>query len=322
MSDASSPNIVVINQGSSGPTPRRASSLALESIVEENHGASSTSTDGDIQSIELIDEDAEQQEEEEEEEEEQPQRPPRPSKRLSFAPDPVTYRSSRMDYIRSSRKGSGSGGSSHDDDSEEPADEHELEPSPRDSAPTKRTSTATASEGGGKMMSAVKRLTSGWTSSHIALHPSQNSSTSPAPSEFTNSDRASARRAGRGRTTLFSRGSTNFSAASSTADGDGALYDVHPTREHPCIKQAHYDALRSFVRGRGWRYTCYGFIFIMLFGSQIQELWLPKSWDTACDAVFTSSIVFLSLDIVFQSIVGESNNIVCSVYIYVGDALI
>lgn len=60
----------------------------------------------------------------------------------------------------------------------------------------------------------------------------------------------------------------------------------------------------------------------MLFGSQIQELWLPKSWDTACDAVFTSSIVFLSLDIVFQSIVGESNNIVCSVYIYVGDALI
>lgn len=306
MSDQPSPDIIVINQSSStAPSPRRASSLALESIVEENHGASSASTEGDTQSIELIDAEDEEQEKQQQQ---QQQRPPRPSKRLSFAPDPVTYRSARMDHIRSSHSGSSRGSSQ-----EEPPDEHE--PTRDKLAPRRSASTTTATAPEGKMMSAVKRFTAGWTSSNVALIPSQNSSTSPSPSEFTNSDRASTRR-GRGRTTLFTRGSTNFSVTSSTGDADGIFNEIHPMREHPCIKQAHYDALRNFIRTRVWRYTCYVFIFIMLFGSQIQELWLPKSWDMACDVVFTSSIVFLSLDIVFQSIVGEFH-ITIAWYIYI-----
>lgn len=77
------------------------------------------------------------------------------------------------------------------------------------------------------------------------------------------------------------------------------------TRENPCIKQSHYNAIRWLIGTRTWNYTCNVFIFIMLFGSQIQELWLPKSWDVTCDVVFTLSIVLLSLDVVFQSIVGE-----------------
>eukprot|EP00956_Cyclotella_meneghiniana_P004351 scaffold5312_cov71-Cyclotella_meneghiniana.AAC.5 len=243
MSDQPSPDIIVINQSSStAPSQRRASSLALESIVEENHGASSTSTEGDTQSIELID--AEDEEQEEEKQQQQQQRPPRPSKRLSFAPDPVTYRSARMDHIRSSHSGS-SGGSYQ----EEPPDEHE--PTRDKLAPRRSASTTTATAPEGKMMSAVKRFTS------------------PSPSEFTNSDRASTRR-GRGRTTLFTRGSTNFSVTSSTGDADGILNENHPMREHPCIKQAHYDALRNFIRTR------------------IQELWLPKSWDMACDVTHST----------------------------------
>eukprot|EP00956_Cyclotella_meneghiniana_P004657 scaffold5737_cov25-Cyclotella_meneghiniana.AAC.1 len=228
MSDQPSPDIIVINQSSStAHSTRRASSLALESIVEENHGASSTSTEGDTQSIELID----AEDEEQEEEKQQQQRPPRPSKRLSFAPDPVTYRSARMDHIRSSHSGS-SGGSSQ----EEPPDEHE--PTRDKLAPRRSASTTTATAPEGKMMSAVKRFTAGWTSSNVA-----------SPSEFTNSDRASTRR-GRGRTTLFTRGSTNFSVTSSTGDADGIFNEIHPMREHPCIKQAHYDALRNFIHTR------------------------------------------------------------------------
>ena len=170
MSDQPSPDIIVINQSSStAPSQRRASSLALESIVEENHGASSTSTEGDTQSIELIDAEDEEQEEEKQQ---QQQRPPRPSKRLSFAPDPVTYRSARMDHIRSSHSGS-SGGSSQ----EEPPDEHE--PTRDNSAPRRSASTTTATAPEGKMMSAVKRFTAGWTSSNVALISSTSPSTNP-----------------------------------------------------------------------------------------------------------------------------------------------
>jgi len=93
-------------------------------------------------------------------------------------------------------------------------------------------------------------------------------------------------------------------AGSTTLHDDSLLQPTHHRREHPCIPKSYYQALYQISHGRLWRYTCYMFIFLMLFGSQIQELWLPKSADVACDVVFTMAIVFLSLDSVVQSILG------------------
>lgn len=201
---------------------------------------------------------------------------PLPPKRLSFAPDPIHYRQARMQDIRTSRRGSSS----------------DEEPCVHGSPPGEST---------GGFLSVMRRLTSIFSSRALQ---SASDSNAPQLSDFSNSDRTSSRTR-RVRTTVFTRGSTTLSVASSVMDE--VQNEAINTRENPCIKRRYYNALRWLIQGRVWKYTCYIFIFVMLFGSQIQVLWLPKSWDVACDVVFTMSIVFLSLDIIFQSIVGESS---------------
>lgn len=197
----------------------------------------------------------------------------KPPKRLSFAPDPVQYRQARMAHVRTSRRG-------------ESSDEN------YDEIPEDNRSSNT-------FIAAVRRFTSVFHSSH---YPSASDSATPNVSECTTSDRSGRRRA---HATIFTRGSTTLSVASSTNDEVVVNEATNLTRENPCIKRSHYNAIKWMIDSRGWKYTCYLFIFIMLFGSQIQELWLPKAWDLGCDVVFTLSIVFLSLDVVFQSIVGK-----------------
>ncbi|KAL3785884.1 hypothetical protein HJC23_008772 [Cyclotella cryptica] len=144
----------------------------------------------------------------------------------------------------------------------------------------------------GGFVSAVRRVTSVFTANSAPYY---------SESELYASGSETTPRRGGGRTTIFSRGSTTLSMASS--DGDAALIESTILRDTTCLNLAQYNALRRLIAGRLWRYTCNFFIFVMIFGSQVQELWLPKSLDTTCDVVFTIAFVVLCFDIIFRSII-------------------
>jgi hypothetical protein len=144
------------------------------------------------------------------------------------------------------------------------------------------------------IMSAMRRLTSVFGASSMPLDTSNFASSSGVAE--------SRGRGRRTRTTIFTRGSATLSLASSEGLGD----DTNVLRDNTCLKQAHYNALRRLIEGRFWRYMCYTLVFIMIFGSQIQWLIIPKSWDLACDIIYSVAVVVLCFDIVFTSIIGES----------------
>jgi hypothetical protein len=229
---------------------------------------SNSSDNGSVHSIEIDNVGPDAVDPSQADEEENKNKPP---KRLSFAPDPIQYRQARMNFVRTNQ----------DPDNPEISNSNTF-------------------------VTVVKRFASYFTSSSNL--PSASDSATPnnvRSSEFTNSE--SNRRTRTQRTTIFTRGSTTFSVSSNDEinQENSNTHGIVAVRENPCIKQSHYNAIRWLIETKTWKYTAYIFIFIMLFGSQIQELWLPKSWDVVCDVVFTASIVFLSLDVVFQSIVGE-----------------
>ena len=49
-----------------------------------------------------------------------------------------------------------------------------------------------------------------------------------------------------------------------------------------------------------WYIVIWFMTFILLFGSAIQDLWVPKSADVAFDVLYTASLVILILDMIFH----------------------
>ena len=123
------------------------------------------------------------------------------------------------------------------------------------------------------------------------------------------SDHTPERRYGTGRTTFFIRDRDSIGNKSSmTSDGDysmdGTGFPTHTnSRKVCCLPDDYANAMRCIIYNQLWSSTTFFFTLVMLFGSQIQDLWLPKSWDAASDTVFTMAFVILSVDVIIRSIV-------------------
>lgn len=68
------------------------------------------------------------------------------------------------------------------------------------------------------------------------------------------------------------------------------------------LKKLHF-SLRNVIDHPAWLLLTFFCTFVLLFGSQIQDLWLPKSGDKAVDVIFTLAFITFSIDIIVRSIV-------------------
>eukprot|EP01082_Thalassiosira_pseudonana_P013601 g12334.t1 g12334 contig6:1719012-1722497(-) len=198
----------------------------------------------------------------------------RPAKRTSFAPDPVHWRKTTESVTR------------------------------KMSPPDRSSTDQYQSEESSGIMSAVRRLTNVLSSMVLSdlrasdftqsgTKPANNAMGASAPPQY-----------GAGRTTIFSRGSVNSSMDYSTEGSavQTTLHDGH-AREKSCLPKMYYDGLKNMIAHPVWRSLNSMFIFVMLFGSQMQDLWIPKLWDTGCDVLFTMAFAIASFDIIFRSII-------------------
>ena len=94
------------------------------------------------------------------------------------------------------------------------------------------------------------------------------------------------------RTTLWSR---EPPPSSYTTDGDDN--SIHGPEFVSRLSDPHANKIWKLINHRAWKSLFYCCSFIMLFGSQIQDLYFPKSWDKGTDLVFTLVFVFSSIDI-------------------------
>lgn len=78
-----------------------------------------------------------------------------------------------------------------------------------------------------------------------------------------------------------------------------------PTETY-CLSDGKINALRSVINHPVWSYTSGFFVFVMLFGAPIQDLFLPKSADVAFDVIFTLAFVMLLVDILILCIVDKA----------------
>mmetsp|Transcript_22930 Transcript_22930/g.37765 ORF Transcript_22930/g.37765 Transcript_22930/m.37765 type:complete len:1179 (-) Transcript_22930:80-3616(-) len=85
---------------------------------------------------------------------------------------------------------------------------------------------------------------------------------------------------------------------------------VSPGEQQPnetfCLPDGKINALISLINHAVWRYTTGFFVFVMLFGAPIQDLFLPASADVAVDVIFTLAFVTLMLDILIRCIVDKA----------------
>lgn len=100
------------------------------------------------------------------------------------------------------------------------------------------------------------------------------------------------------------RRSSIFSARTASASV------VSPGEQQPsetyCLPDGKINALRYSINHAVWRYTTGFFVFIMLFGAPIQDLFLPASADVAVDVIFTLAFVTLMVDILIRCIVDKA----------------
>lgn len=81
--------------------------------------------------------------------------------------------------------------------------------------------------------------------------------------------------------------------------------EQHPNETY-CLQDGKINALRSLIKHGVWRYMTGFFVFVMLFGAPIQDLFLPASADIAVDVIFTLAFVTLMVDILIRCIVDKA----------------
>lgn len=64
--------------------------------------------------------------------------------------------------------------------------------------------------------------------------------------------------------------------------------------------KASLNRLSALITSKLWHGLLVFFTIVLLFGCQIQELWVPKEWDTAVDVLFTVALGFFALDIIIR----------------------
>lgn len=99
------------------------------------------------------------------------------------------------------------------------------------------------------------------------------------------------------------------SLASSAASGGsrGSLTGGVRTCMCPQIPPAAMDWINHrLINTRVWNGFTILFTVVLLFGTQIQDLWCPKSSDVAFDVLFTCSFIFLIFDVLLRSVADPS----------------
>ena len=99
------------------------------------------------------------------------------------------------------------------------------------------------------------------------------------------------------------RRSSLFSAR--TASASVVSIGEQPTEKY-CLSDGKIKALRYVINHPVWTWTAGFFVFVMLFGAPIQDLFLPVSADLAVDVVFTFAFITLLVDILIRCIVDKA----------------
>lgn len=103
-------------------------------------------------------------------------------------------------------------------------------------------------------------------------------------------------------TTTYRRSSV---LSARTASASVMSQEQQPTETY-CLSDGKINVLRSLINHPVWSYTSGFFVFVMLFGAPIQDLFLPPSADIAVDVIFTLAFVMLLVDILILCIVDEA----------------
>ncbi len=105
------------------------------------------------------------------------------------------------------------------------------------------------------------------------------------------------------RTNDANRRSSGLSARTiSSVVSDGGS----PPTEKYCLSDGKINALRYLINHPVWTFSAGFFVFVMLFGAPVQDLFLPASADVAVDVVFTFAFITLLVDILIRCIVDKA----------------
>lgn len=69
-----------------------------------------------------------------------------------------------------------------------------------------------------------------------------------------------------------------------------------------CCRPSNYTIhlMTRLISSRLWHVSSFCFTMILLFGGQVQELWIPKDADVIFDVLFTVAFVFFSAEIILR----------------------
>lgn len=148
------------------------------------------------------------------------------------------------------------------------------------------------------MFSAVKRFAKHVSSLGLA-------STSEGPNNHTSaaSTASPPRRRSTGNRTQQNKRSSRLSARTTSAS---VMSNVDTTPEKYCLSDQKINALRYIIAHPVWTWTTGFFVFLMLFGAALQDLFLPMSTDVAVDVIFVIAFATLMLDIIIRCIVDKA----------------
>ncbi len=152
------------------------------------------------------------------------------------------------------------------------------------------------------MFSAVKRFAKHVSSLGLA-------STSEGPNNHTSTASNAAasssppRRRSSGNRTHQNKRSSRLSARTASAS---VMSNVDTTPEKYCLSDQKINALRYIIAHPVWTWTTGFFVFLMLFGAALQDLFLPVSTDVVVDVIFVIAFATLMLDIIIRCIVDKA----------------
>ena len=103
------------------------------------------------------------------------------------------------------------------------------------------------------------------------------------------------------------RSATSLASSAASGGSRGSLAGGVRACMCPQIPPAVMDWINHhLINTRVWNGFTILFTVILLFGTQIQDLWCPKSSDVAFDVLFTCSFIFLIIDVLLRSVADPS----------------
>ena len=103
------------------------------------------------------------------------------------------------------------------------------------------------------------------------------------------------------------RSATSLASSAASGGSRGSLAGGVRTCFCPQIPPAAMDWINHrLINTRAWNGFTILFTVVLLFGTQIQDLWCPKSSDVAFDVLFTCSFIFLIFDVFLRSVADPS----------------